>query len=229
MLKIDSKKLHHAYCIVGEREEVSGKLLEFFEKELKIKTTGNPDFWQGDFDSLSIDDARQITDIQSKKAFGTGGKKIFLILANKITREAQNALLKVLEEPTVDTHFFLVISSTEGLLSTLKSRLFIVNTQGENKWEGEAKAFLSSPKPKRLDLVKKMAEEISDEKKTKADAISFLNAVESVLKEKVGILKSKEDTKAFEELIKFRSYLGDQAPSVKMILEHLALILPMVK
>ncbi|MDD5068222.1 MAG: hypothetical protein PHS53_04220 [Candidatus Pacebacteria bacterium] len=229
MLEINPKNLHHAYCIVGEREEVTSELLEFFERQLKVKTIGNPDFWRGEFDSLSIDDARQIAEIQSKKAYGIGNKKIFLILANKITREAQNALLKVLEEPTLDTHFFLVISSTEGLLSTLKSRLFIINTNGENKWEADAKEFLSSAKPKRLTSVKKMTDEISDEKKTKADAISFLNAVEAVLKEKVGTLKSKEDAKAFEELIKFRSYLGDQAPSVKMILEHLALILPVVK
>ncbi|MDD5050764.1 MAG: hypothetical protein PHV93_03425 [Candidatus Pacebacteria bacterium] len=229
MLRIDSRKLHHAYCIVGEREEITSELLEFFEKELKVKTAGNPDFWRGEFDSLTIQDARQIAEIQSKKAYGAGNKKIFLVLANKITREAQNALLKVLEEPTLDTHFFLLISSTEGLLSTLKSRLFIINTNGENKWEKEAKEFLSSAKPKRLVSVKKMTDEISDEKKTKADAISFLNAVEAILKEKVGTLKSKEEARSFEELIKFRSYLGDQSPSVKMILEHLALILPVVK
>ncbi len=220
-------KLHHAYCIVGEREEVTSGLLELFEKELKIETPGNPDFWRGEFDSLSIDDARQIAEVQNKKAYAVGGKKIFLIIANKINREAQNALLKIFEEPTPDTHFFLVMPSSEGLLPTLKSRLFIIQSESENKWEAEAKMFLSATKPKRLVLVKKMTEEISDEKKTKADAISFLNAVESVLKEKIGKLKS-DDVKVFEELIKFRSYLGDQSPSVKMLLEHLALILPRV-
>ncbi|MDD5357444.1 MAG: hypothetical protein PHS53_04850 [Candidatus Pacebacteria bacterium] len=226
---IEKDKLHHAYCIVGEREDVLAELLVFFEKELKVKTVGNPDFWRGKFDLFTVDDAEKLIEAQSKKALQVGNKKIFLIIVNKIQWQAQNKLLKVLEEPTLDTHFFLVISSTEGLLSTLKSRLFIINTNGENKWEKDAKEFLSSAKPKRLVSVKKMTDEISDEKKTKADAISFLNAVESVLKEKVGTIKSKEDARSFEELIKFRSYLGDQSPSVKMILEHLALILPVLK
>jgi DNA polymerase III gamma/tau subunit len=139
-----SEKLHHAYCIVGERGSVSGELLEFFEKDLKVKTIGNPDFWRGEFDSLAILDAREIREMQGMKAFGGNpirtngdksptsngaGKKIFLILANKITREAQNALLKVFEEPTADTHFFLIMPSIEGLLPTLKSRLSIIVSQ----------------------------------------------------------------------------------------------------
>ncbi len=223
--------LHHAYCIVGERENVSSEILEFFERGLNVQIAGNPDLWQREFDSLAMDDAREISAAQGKKAYNAEGRKLFLIAANKIQWQAQNALLKVFEEPTADTHFFLVMPSAEGLLPTLKSRLFIIEPKlgsSASKF-GQASEFLAASKSKRLILVKKIAEEIADEKATKTDAIAFLNAVEAQLKEKIGTLKTKDGTRVFEELIQFRSYLADQAPSVKMILEHLALILPVVK
>ena len=79
-------------------------------------------------------------------------------------------------------------------------------------------------------IAKKMADDIADEKKTKADAVSFLNSVEKVLREKIGKRKfTPSEAEAFEELIKFRGYLYDRAPSVKMILEHLALVLQEIK
>ena len=96
-----------------------------------------------------------------------GENKVLIIAASRAYHEAQNALLKIFEEPTADTHFFLVMPSSEGLLPTLKSRLYIVEGESGNRGEAEAKGFLSATKPKRLEIVKKMTDEISDEKKTK--------------------------------------------------------------
>ena len=78
-------------------------------------------------------------DRQQKKSLD-GGKKIFVISTNSITREAQNSLLKIFEEPTEGTHFFLILSSSRILIPTLKSRLHVIpsiSSKGENENEKE--------------------------------------------------------------------------------------------
>ncbi len=231
-MKIDAKKLHHAYVVEGERGEVRKELEEFLVGELKVVVRGNPDFWAGEFDVMGIDEARMIAEMQTRRAAVEGAKKIFIIAANGLTREAQNSLLKVFEEPTPDTHFFLIMPSAEILLPTLRSRLSVISPElgsSASKWDGEAEKFLKAVPAARLEIAKDMATDVSDEDLTKADAISFLNSVESLLHEKIGKKTlNNEQAKAFQELIKMRDYLNDRAPSVKMILEHLSLVLPQV-
>jgi len=56
-----------------------------------------------------------------------GSKKVLVIDdADRMTRGAQNALLKTLEEPTASSHIILVAHNEEALLSTIFSRVVIV-------------------------------------------------------------------------------------------------------
>jgi len=57
-----------------------------------------------------------------KKSFG-GGAKIFKIEFNNINREAENALLKLLEEPPVNTYFLIYTTVLDNIAATLRSRL----------------------------------------------------------------------------------------------------------
>ena len=133
-LHLDSKNLHHACFLVGDTEAIFLKLKNFLEKRVGIKTSGNPDFWSGKFKTLTIDEARAIAELQERKSFvgkSLGSEaskwrgKIFVIQADFITEEAQNSLLKVFEEPTSGTHFF-IISPQDILLPTLRSRMQII-------------------------------------------------------------------------------------------------------
>jgi DNA polymerase III delta prime subunit len=221
------ENLHHAYLIEGEREGVISKLLFFFEKELNFQTQNNPDFWQGEYDTFGIDEGRYINELQNKKSFSEG-KQIFVIQTNFITREAQNSLLKMFEEPTPNTHFFIVMSSGEVLLPTLKSRLQIIKKRTSNVLQNEeVKNFLKMSVGDRLKFVSKFFGD--NKKKIPADkigAINFLNQLEKTLREKTDIAKATpEQIFAFEEIIKARSYLNDRSPSVKNLMEHISLIL----
>src|SRR3989344_4218523 len=95
---LDAKKLHHAYCIVGEAEKINKDLERFLNKELGFKVSGNPDFWTSRFDTMTIDDVRYIAELHGKKPLQED-KKIFVVFANFITEQAQNAMLKMFEEP----------------------------------------------------------------------------------------------------------------------------------
>ncbi|MEO8637779.1 MAG: hypothetical protein ABI430_02675 [Candidatus Taylorbacteria bacterium] len=220
---ISKNNLHHAYCIEGGKDEVYAELLEFIENTLGISTRGNPDFSHLDVETLNIEEGRALKERQQNKSLD-GGKKIFVVSANSITREAQNSLLKIFEEPTENTHFFLILPSAEILIPTLKSRLHIVKQTGmkEESVEAneEAKKFVLSSKSARLLHLKSIIEE-----KDKQKAISFLNLLEGYLASDRDMKKlKKEEVFVLEEIIRMKQYLGDRGASVKMILEYIALI-----
>ncbi|MCK4386576.1 MAG: hypothetical protein KAV41_00610 [Candidatus Pacebacteria bacterium] len=235
-----NKILHHAYLLEGEKEIIFRDLAAFLKRDFNFSVVGNPDFWLGDFDSFGIKDSWEIKDFQSKKAIA-GDKKILIIKTNFITQEAQNSLLKIFEEPTEQTHLFLIMPSAEALLPTLKSRLTIINnleTRSPSQKLGDqvsklgAGEFLGADVARRFELIKVFLPKKKEEKADKIGAILFLNELEQTLYKNY-----KEDGKraaakpppapqnAFQEIIKCRSYLNDRSPSVKMILEHLSQII----
>ncbi len=219
------KELHHACLIKGGADYMS-QLVSFLEEDLGFATKDNPDFHHYEHDSFGIDDGRNIKNISNQKAYGD--RKIFVVTFNTMTREAQNALLKLFEEPTASTHFFLITPNTEKLLSTLRSRLFIVAETFDilgDDLVSDAKTFLKLTKSKRLDYMKDIIES-----KDKMRAASFLNAVESLLYEELNKNNKNKDAITFSlnELGKTRQYLFDRASSLKLLLEHMTLVVPQI-
>ncbi len=141
---------------------------------------------------------------------------------NGITVEAQNALLKLFEEPSVYAHFFVIIPSAHLLLPTVKSRIRIIEDESKTKGKMsiEAEAFISASVPGRLEIVKTLLDDISKEKKTKQDAIEFLDAVQRSIYKKNGPVEGNAALQAVESA---RRYIDDRAPSLKMLLESVAL------
>jgi len=240
-----SKNLHHAYLLEGKREIIFQELLDFLGTKLNFSVISNPDFWVGDFDTLGIDDSRAIKSFQSNKSFAEDHKKILVIKTNFITHEAQNSLLKVFEEPTENTHLFLIMPSGEGLLSTLKSRLMVLKELGVALSSDSPKLgveeFLKADVTKRFELIKvflpKEKEPLNlrsgKDKISKTEVINFLNELEMELYKNFQTKRataspspSNSDIEnIFSEIRQCRSYLNDRSPSVKMILEHLSQII----
>ena len=249
-----NKRLHHAYLLEGEKEIEFQNLVDFLENEFGFSIVGNPDFWLGDFGGFGVADSREIKDFQSKKPIA-GDKKILIIKTDFMTREAQNALLKIFEEPTENTHFFLIMASAETLLPTLKSRLTIIKhlealppnqTFGGKASKCSVEKFLEANIAERFELIKvflpkkknALNSQSGEKKADKVGAILLLNYLE---KNFYQIFQAGKKTATaspspslppnpnleniFPEIIKCRSYLNDRSPSVKMILEHLSQII----
>ncbi len=226
--------LHHAYLIEGENETILSELFEFFEKDIGVAVKGNPDFLHLTFDSFGIDDGRRLKEMQMGKAF-TGNRRFFVVSISSFTHEAQNSLLKVFEDPSPNAHFFVIMPSTDGILPTLRSRFFIIEHESKYKTKRthdektiSAKEFLENTSASRLAMIKGIVEE-----KDKDKALELLNTTEKELHAKfvedVGTLSSissKQITGYFEEIGRVKQYLHDRSSSVKLILEHLALVLP---
>lgn len=210
--------LHHAYFFIGQTEEIRNSLLKFFAEKLKIKTLGNPDFIRLEYITLSVDDARKIKELSEKKNLDDG-IMVFIISFEDISVEAQNSLLKILEEPTPKTHFFLV-SARDNLLPTLKSRVEIVRCENlKVESRNMSKSLFDMTYKDRLGRVKKIVESISDEESTKQSAIDFVNQIEQEIYED-GILANHL---ALENCQNARAYLLQRGAPVKMILENLVL------
>ena len=137
-------------------------------------------------------------------------------------------MLKLFEEPRGDTHFFLVLPSLSNIIPTFRSRLFIIDTSESADSIINPKEFLQMSYGKRMDAVKKICENVSDEEKSKIEIIKFINAIEAEIFTHQSVLSPRLSA-SLEEIEKVRQYASEQSPSLKMLLEHLAIILPLTK
>jgi DNA polymerase III delta prime subunit len=212
---------HHAYLIEGDLE-LSFKELILALERLEIPTLGNPDILIKDYDNLLIDHAREIKDFQSESTSEFGKKKIIILKTRSFSYPAQNALLKVFEEPRPGVVIFLIMPESTKLYPTLRSRL--LGTVGEyaphDALKKDAKVFLNGTIKVRLDFLKKFLD-VESKSMLKEKAINFLNQLEEEL--------SRRDTLADKDKVKdiylVKKYLGDQGSSPKILLEHLAVVL----
>jgi DNA polymerase III delta prime subunit len=207
---------HHAYGLVGfSSENLHGHL----QRVHKISVRANPDFFHEKYETFGIDESRYVKELHSSKAFTASSKRIFIIELSNITHEAQNSLLKMFEEPHEHTHFFVLIPSASILLPTLRSRLHIVEHQKEEHIGiPEAKKFLKLSTKEKIEYVDTLAKKISDEEAPKSEALEFLAALEIVQSE-----NPEKNKRALEAILKARDYLNDRSPSIKQLLEFVAL------
>ena len=121
-------------------------------------------------EAVSIDDIRDISAMATTKAL----KPLYFVFKNaeKLRPEAQNAALKLFEEPKENYHYVLQTTSPEALLTTIRSRAPIyapltVNTL-EMPPEAEKEVFLLAKQLLVADLPKiiKIADEINKHKDT---------------------------------------------------------------
>ena len=211
---------HHAYYI-----EESLSQFDAYKAALKP-------FWASAFERFGIDESRELIALASLKNFS---EAVFLIGAVSITSEAQQALLKLFEEPQKGTVFILLVPHG-ALLPTLKSRMLLYEKQlpAEIKVLGaashqpvifpaQATAFLHSSGKERSDFIAKI---LKDEEGTKERVRDFVNALEAKLVD--GHPMSLKVREGLEDIAMVRDYLGDRSSSLKMLLEHLALSLPVI-
>ena len=218
------KKGHHAYLITGTEEKTLPELVQFLEKDWKIKVKGNPDFLIHNYPILYIDDCHKLADESSTKPVGDK-ERIFVIYFGFMTRESANSLLKLFEEPAGKTIFFVIKPNPERLPGTLRGRFAEIKTArvSDEKAIEEANEYLKMNLGKQFEYSKKLAGDITDDKRTRVDALGVLEAIEEIVAEKYPI--TSKTAPAFEELEKCRSYLKDQSSSVKILFDQVAMVI----
>lgn len=230
-MKLDShitlKNFHHAYLIESDTKTgVEAVLLLLSDFGIGIR--GNPDFHHYTYDAFLIEHAETLRGEQTFHG-SEGARKIFLVTFNTIMSEAQNALLKTLEEPTAGTHFFFITKTAEVLLPTVRSRMQVIHLdQQDDAHAAEdilAHQFLAGDLAKRMELIAPLTKAKTDEKpQAKEDTRIFLEALERSLYRQLAMNRSVADALGY--VLDARRALSERSPSLKMLLEHLALLCP---
>src|SRR3989338_1348819 len=152
---IKKENLHHAYLLEGEREDVED--LVFFLQEEGIVGKNDPDLSVSSYDSFLVEDSWNLRRAQSENP-SVGEKKVFIISAEIFTGDAQNALLKILEEPSVSSIFFIIARHPDRLFTTVLSRMvYLKKPDGsDHKNLAEGEKFLLMSVADRMDYVGKL-------------------------------------------------------------------------
>lgn len=219
----------HAFVIESEVEEGVLVAQAWIEKELSVVVLGNPDVIVLRYGLLAVADARKVALMAAGAPF-VGEYKVVIIAANRAYHEAQNALLKLFEEPPPNTYLFLIMPSLGGLLPTLRSRVQKLSSSaprsrsGQQEIAGVAEQFLAATKEKRSLLIKKLTSGKDEDarRENREEALAILNGIEGSLLHQ-GLEKNAA---ALSDIAALRSHLYDRSAPVRMILEHLSLVIP---
>ena len=223
------QNLYHSYIIEADPEATAPILLAHLKERGDIDNT-NLDVLYQLYDSFTFNDCSLVKEWHSK--LGVTSKSRVCIIGTKfINSEAERALLKILEEPAIRTHFFIVVPNAQVLLDTILSRAHVIrlsNTRNivNNK---NAETFISLSANDRIEHISQIIKNNKDNENSgglRYDAIDLINGIEKVIHDR--FLKDKTNKEyrfILEELEKGRQYLGTSGASVKMILEHIALVI----
>lgn len=218
--------LHHAHIIEGEYGDISPRLTSSIAEHLNIETVGNPDFSSSFYKSFGIDEARALKASQMGAAYG-GTRKIFIIGTESITPPAQNALLKTFEEPTLGTHFFIIIPRENMLLPTLLSRALVVKGGAVTTDDTRvlAEKFIDTDLESRFSISKKMAEKKAGETIDREAFRKMFDNIERILYTRKAGRHDTKTANIFREIFLSKTYLSNNGSSPKMLLDNIAIAL----
>ena len=175
-LAIKKKKMSHAYILNGEPGLGKHKLAEAFAAALlcerggeeacgecrncrRISQKNHPDVkWishEEKKSTVSVDQIRsEITSDVMMRPYESEYKLYMISNAEKLGREAQNAILKTIEEPPEYAIIFLLSDNINGLLPTVRSRCVTINLLPETNGAIRQRLLDHHPEvsPERIDM-----------------------------------------------------------------------------
>lgn len=204
-----------------------GILTSFIEQDLKknILKRNHPDvlyFEQGT--KLGINEVKKIRQHFSLKPYTAKGRVVVLENASDMTLEAQNALLKTIEELPKEAIFILGTASDANLLPTIISRCQIIKLdvgtkQDEKlpllKYEQDLQQLLKSDIPTRFQYIEKLQEKEE-----------FLHEMIRYFREQLLHPQSHQRFKEFLKELLHSEEWAKQNVNIRAILEYLMLVMP---
>ena len=148
--KFEANQLSHAYVFSGPEgigkkcfaieftKLINDKTVARFDLAIEkeaypdlsvVKSINSKSSLDNEKDMMEIDvgQMRQLNNFLSYKSYYGGYKTVIIENAERMNQEAQNCLLKTLEEPKGKTIIILITKNTELLLSTIASRCQVIS------------------------------------------------------------------------------------------------------
>ncbi len=170
-------------------------------------------------EQLEIADVRMLIDQAGRRPIG-GETRSFIISVTTLTHEAQNALLKLLEDPPATAQFYIIVPRLGILLPTLRSRLHLLYTEERthNAPTAETVSFFRAGIVERLAHIARLAKN-----KDTAGMRSLVRGIEGAV---ASAIRQIPDTTIISDVLLASRYSDIRGASHKMLLEHLAFSVP---
>lgn len=220
----------HAFLIEAGKEEGTKQALAYVKKELSLAYENNPDVTALSYEVLSVENAREVLRYASQTSLS--GTRALIVSCERIYHEAQNALLKLFEEPPEDLTLYVVLPTRAQLLPTLLSRLTLLEERrGGAALSEEAETFLRATPAEREKLVARLiADTKSEREDTKQEArtkaISILEGVTVAVHQAWQKEQKSEHLELLRELSTLMPIARERSAPYKLIFEHLLIVLP---
>lgn len=195
---------HHATLLRGDFDEACTALEAALQFD--FRSVADPDISYIRRDALTIDDVREL----SSKALQmpvTREYMTFIVAVDTINTPAQNALLKLTEDPPTHARFIFILPHSAPLFGTLRSRFNVIDVGTGATEKGNANESFAT----RMKDIARMAKD-----KDNAGMEQLLRTAESSL-------HARHGSRASKALITARRYIESNGSSPKMLLEHLAI------
>lgn len=212
----------HAFIITGANPDKRQKYLEKRIDELKISPF-NCIAIRSDTVNIGIADIRDLQHQLVLKPTGSQYSLGVIYDAEKLTTEAQNALLKTLEEPPAHALIYLLMQNAQSLLPTIFSRCQIIDL-------GKSTRYSKEELTQTLELVMKLRNYsigkrlglIDGTFTNRDDAEVFLERALYALEEQLntGVLSQRDLSKLLRKILTARQQLSANV-NPKLILDNI--------
>jgi DNA polymerase III delta prime subunit len=197
---------HHAVLFCSENP-LTCSVADFYT------TAPQDEYRQAQF---GIDDVRTLIAHAHRRPDGEDDMRTLLVATEFITEEAQQALLKIVEEPPLSTEFVFVIPEGYSFLPTLESRFDRRGSLSDGVGDQTFSEFLELSHKDRLALI--------DEVTKKKDHVWHARLKKGLI-EYLKDNSTKLPTETLRELEYVSRLLLTRGASNKMLFEHLSLVL----
>lgn len=194
--------------------------IAFIEKELaeyKTSLAHHDIFLINDDEKVGVEQTKKIREHLTTKAYSAPIRGVVVVSAHKMSTDAQNSLLKTLEEPAEQTLILMGSKSEEDILPTVKSRCQIayINNNTQASYE-EIREKVESVLQKNLEERYKYVEKLDDKDQFLQDLITYYRK---------HLPDSPQNLNVMQELIQAEIYRNANV-NTRAILEYLMLVIP---
>ncbi len=156
---INENALAHSYLFFGEDKNAQSELADWLTNILE----GALPLVDAMKTGSGIDDIREGIRFLWQKPLKSPKKTLIIPDGENLTDEAQNAILKIAEDPPEHTLIILIVKNQEVLLPTLRSRFqkiyFPSRDESANSAAGEVNQFLKASTAERKEIIKQVIED----------------------------------------------------------------------
>lgn len=227
-------KLSHAYIFFGEDKEL---LLSFAKNLVNFLESGNFEESEKPFSdaliivpdqggSIGIDAARALKGFLASRPAVSRRRVAIIHRGETLTPEAQNALLKIAEEPPEMGLLIITARNAGSLLGTVSSRFQKIHVNGGDTAKSQKRGgyspgkFLNSSSAARSAMIKEMLE---DEEKRAENAEHFLN--ELILELRKDLLSMPQRAREIAFVLRRKQLMDEYNTNIRLQLEAIAKVL----